>query len=174
MKLSRFPVAASAAAVLLLTLAACATAEPMTSSSVDSSGECAGIRVVVDFATLDDPEIDQCVDASVPMTALGAAAAAGVEIIGSDAYGDAIVCRVDGRPTADEELRTDTQGPYTETCADLGPGWAIWSVWVDAGSGWELGQEAVNTQMIAPGEAVGFAWQLTDSTEMDAWLPPNA
>jgi len=153
----------------------CSAAAPQPDVTATSTqGECLGIRVVVDFASLEENSIDQCVDASDPMTALAAAASAGVELIGSDAYGDAIVCRVDGRPAADEELRTSTQGPYAETCADLGPGWAIWSVWVDAGSGWELGQEAVNTQMVAPGQAVGFAWQLTDSIEMDAWLPPNA
>lgn len=160
------------AGALVLALSGCATPASTTADETTGS-DCSGIQVVVDYARLDQPTVDECVESAEPMTALEAATEAGLTITGSDKYGDAIVCRIDGRPSATEELRTETQGPYTETCADLGPGWAIWSIWVSTEAGWELGQEAVNTQLVKPGQAVGFVWQLTDSTEMDAWQTPN-
>lgn len=171
------PTLTSVLAASTLALVGCAapmsTGETSESLTTTDSG-CTGIEVLVEFGDLDNPSIAQCVETDAPMTALDAFTAAGVSIDPSEAYGDAIVCRVDGQPDAETELSTEQNGPYTETCAEFGPIWASWSLWVDFGSGWELGQEAVNTQPIAPGERVSLVWQQGDYTDMVEWLAPKA
>lgn len=173
---ARLPLIVSALAVLGLGLVGCSQgATNMAATSSATEGECAGIRVVVDFATLDEASIDQCVDAEESMTALAALTAAGVSITGSDEAGDNWICRVDGRPAADEPLSTETQGPFNEDCSAYGSGWAFWAMFLNAGDGWSTANEGVATQPVNPGEAVGIVWQLTDdAADMDAWLKPNA
>jgi hypothetical protein len=172
---ARVPFIVSAMAALGLVLSGCSmSASPPQATSSASDGECAGVRVIVDFTELNQEGIDSCVTADEPMTALAALNAAGVSVTGSDAAGDNWMCRVDGRPAADEELRTDTQGPFTEDCAAYGSGWAFWSLFLDAGDGWQSANEGVATQPVNPGESIGIVWQLTDTAaDMDTWLKPN-
>lgn len=163
---------ATASLSLALALTGCSTASTETSSS-SSAGACTGIEVIVEFGELGGDTIEQCVDSESKLTALDAFTAAGVDIAPSEAYGDAIVCRVDGQPGAELELSTAQNGPYVETCAEFGPVWASWSLWVDTGDGWELGQEAVNTQPLEPGQRVSLLWQQGDYSEMGEWLKPT-
>lgn len=165
-------VLASITLAVVLALVGCAPGA--TTEEAAPAGACAGVQVIVEFGDLGGSTVDECVETDAAMTALDAFTAAGVEIAPSEAYGDAIVCRVDGLPAADTELSTASNGPYTETCAEFGPIWASWSLWVDFGSGWELGQEAVNTQRVEPGQRVSLTWQQGDYTDMVEWLAPAA
>lgn len=156
-----------------LALTGCTANEPVHAVT-ETQGDCAGIRVVADFTTLDETTIDRCVATDEPLTALTALTSAGVEIVGSKAAGDNWVCRVDGRPSAREQLRTDTQGPFTEDCAAYGSGWAFWALFIDTGAGWRTANEGVATQKVKPGERIAVVWQLTDdAANMDAWLQPS-
>lgn len=158
---------------LIALIAGCSAPAPDPDAATTSAvSDCAGVSVVVDYASLDETAVAECVESSSAMTALAAFTAAGVELAPSEAYGDAIVCRVNGRPAADEALKTEKNGPYTESCAEFGPVWASWAVWVDTGSGWQLGQEAINTQMVQPGQAVSLVWEQGDYTDMAEWLKP--
>jgi hypothetical protein len=161
---------------LSLVIAGCSTttSAPSAPSVADTQGECEGIRVVVDFTKLDDLTIDKCVAATEPMTALAALTAVGLDITGSKEAGDNWICRVDGRPSATEELRTETQGPFIEDCAAYGSGWAFWALYLETGADWAPTNEGVATQKVKPGESVGVVWQLTDdAANMDAWQKPS-
>ena len=164
---------ALATIALTAALTGCSSASTETGSA-SSGGACGGIQVIVEFGDLGGDTVEQCVDSDAKMTALDAFSAAGVKIAPSEAYGDAIVCRVDGEPAAERELSTAANGPYLETCAEFGPVWASWSLWVDIGDGWQLGQEAVNTQPVQPGQRVSLVWQQGDYTDMGEWLEPAA
>lgn len=174
MKRASSLVALAAASILTVLVATGCSASSNSSDSSQSAQSCAGIEVVVEFGELGGEDIAQCVDSETQMIALDAFTAAGVEVAPSEAYGDAIVCRVDGEPSAEAELRTTNNGPYVETCAEFGPVWASWSLWIDNGNGWELGQEAVNTQPLEPGQRVSLVWQQGDYSEMGEWLQPTA
>lgn len=159
-----------------LTIAGCSTAPsaPSAPEVTDTQGECEGIRVVADFATLGDTTVDKCVAATEAMTALAALSAVGLDITGSKEAGDNWICRVDGRPSPSEELRTETQGPFIEDCAAYGSGWAFWALYLDTGADWEPANEGVATQKVKPGQSVGVVWQLTDdAANMDAWQKPS-
>ena len=140
----------------------------------DTAGTCAGVRVVVEFTTLEAETIDKCIATNKSVTALDTLKTAGLEITGSQEAGDNWICRVDGRPAADEELSTDTQGPFVEDCSAYGSGWAFWSLYVDSGSDWVAANEGVATQKVKPGQAVAVVWQLTDdAADLDAWQKPS-
>lgn len=156
-----------------LTIAGCSTAETAPAVT-DTQGDCTGIRVVADFTSLDEPTIDKCLAATETMTALAALTAAGLDITGSKEAGDNWICRVDGRPSETEELRTQTQGPFVEDCAAYGSGWAFWSLYLQTGADWTTANEGVATQKVKPGQSVGVVWQLTDdAANMDAWQKPS-
>lgn len=166
-------ISVAAVGALLMLIAGCSVAAPESDGAVPSSlSGCAGVSVLVDYGSLDETAVTECVETSTELTALEAFTEAGVELAPSEAYGDAIVCRVNGRPAADEELKTAANGPYTESCAEFGPVWASWALWVDAGAGWQLGQEAINTQPLKPGQAVSLVWEQGDYTDMAEWLEP--
>lgn len=158
---------------LTLALSGC-TNSAIPNQATDTDGVCAGVRVVVDFASLDETTIDKCVETDESLTALEAFKDAGLTVTGSDEAGENWICRIDDRPGANEQLSTDTQGPYTEDCAAYGPGWAFWALYVDTGSGWTAANEGVATQQVKPGQAVGAVWQLSDNAaDMDAWQKPS-
>lgn len=160
--------------VVLLGLAGCSAAPSENAADVsESTSGCAGVNVIVEFGMLDEPTSETCLETTETLTALDAFAEAGFEIAPSEAYGDAIVCRVNGRPAADEELKTAENGPYLETCAEFGPVWASWAIWMNTGNGWELGQEAINTQKVQPGEQVALVWEQGDYSEMSEWVKPT-
>lgn len=168
----------AASGILALTLGACATGtsdeQADSQSAVTSNGACEGVRVVVDFASLEAEPVDECVAAGAPITALQALREAGLEFTGSDTAGENFVCRVEGRPSETEQVQTETQGPDVQTCEQYGLSWAFWSVFVETGSGWTPANEGIATQKVKPGESLGLVWQLTDDAiNMDAWQTPN-
>lgn len=165
-------VLAAVGAALVASAAGCASTETAETGGTKLVDSCAGVVAVIDYASLGKPLEQHCVDTERAMTALDVLAAAEITVTPSTKYGDAIVCRVNGLPAADQELKTELEGPYFETCAELGPAWATWSVWVYVDGSWQLGQEAINTQKLQPGEQIGLVWQQGDFTDMNEWAPP--
>lgn len=160
-----------AAAVLLaaLTLAGCApTAPEAAPEPVESAAGCAGVEVVVDFGVLDAPSVNECVDAGA---AADAVADAGVTTEGTVDWGNQIVCRVDGRPAADETVEVEGAEPFVEACQSMPAATAYWALWVKlaADDEWEYAQEGLSTLQLEPGQSVGLVY--TTGTES---TPPSS
>ncbi len=140
-----------------------------TAAATDpSAGEdCTGVSVVVDFGPLEAPTITDCAatgDAkSVPASTVVAAAGATTE--GTAQYGDQVVCRVNGRPAADETITVDGTAPFTEACQGMPAAGAYWALWVkpSADADWEYAQEGLGSLQLSPGESVGLVF--TTGTE---------
>ncbi|MEW1835628.1 hypothetical protein [Microbacterium sp. NPDC079995] len=167
---------ALAAAVLALALCACAPAapnadpgpspsdEPTFSWSVDCEPE-TGVTIFVDLGNLpgaDDVPFHACIPADGPIAATDALAAAGVELEGTTEYGDAIVCRVNGLPAADEPVGSTEDPDYVETCESMPAGFAYWGLWVRTSlyDEWDYAQEGIDTLQLAPGESLELLFSL--------------
>ena len=158
------------AAIVALALAGCAapatapgsTPEPQSTAA---SG-CSQVVVVVDFGPLDEPAIADCVAAGPAADILGEA---GVTTEGTVDYGDQVVCRVNGQPSADAEVTIEGQAPFVETCQTLSAV-AYWALWVKSSpeSEWEYAQEGVSTLELTDGQSVGLVY--TPGTES---VPPQ-
>lgn len=161
-----------AAAALALALTACAPeatpAEPSPSPSITFAADCtpeSDVTVIVDggdLAGADEVATDTCVAADEPIAALDALAQAGVELEGSEEYGDAIVCRVDGQPSADEPVGSSEDPAYVETCESMPAGFAYWGLWVKSSPDgeWGFAQEGIETLTLAPGESLQLLFSL--------------
>ena len=177
---SRTPAARTSAIlgafVLLAALSGCATADSGAGSPASSAAtataeadaaavDCAGVTVVVDFGTLDADTVTDCVDTTEAIAASATLAKTGVTTEGSVEYGDQIVCRVNGRPAADETVEVDGQESFTESCASMPPAYAYWSLWVKASpdADWDYAQEGLGTLEVEPGQSVGLVY--TTGTE---------
>jgi hypothetical protein len=168
------PLAILGALVLLAALSGCATTDSGTAAGSSasaaatteaSSADCAGVTVVVDFGTLDAETVTDCVDTTKPTAASETFATTGVTNEGSVEYGDAIVCRVNDRPAADETVEVEGQESFTESCASMPPMYAYWALWVKASpdAEWEYAQEGLGTLEAEPGQSVGLVY--TTGTE---------
>lgn len=120
------------------------------------------MRVVVNFGALDAEPVDACVETDEAIDARTALESAGVETEGTIAYGDASVCRVDGRPAADETVTVEGFGDLVETCESFTEGmyWALWEQ--RDGGDWAYAMVGLNELEFAPGEALGLAFTTGD------------
>ncbi|UOZ08649.1 hypothetical protein [Amycolatopsis sp. WQ 127309] len=151
------------AAVCLLLLATClAGAAPASATGTD--GTCpagGGVTVVVDFGDLAPQPLVRCAPGT-PATGIAALQGAGIDVAGSQKYGLAIACRIDGKP-----------GPDVESCAGMPSATAYWSYWhAAAGGKWESSQEGAQTSKPA---ADGFeGWSFArPKTANDLPAPPR-
>ena len=145
---------------------AAATAEiPAEDSTEDSADDCAGISVVVDFGTLDAETVTDCFETTETTAASETLASTGVTTEGSVEYGDAIVCRVNDRPAADESVEVEGQEAFTENCASMPPAYAYWALWVKAtpDADWDYAMDGLGTLEVEPGQSVGLVY--TTGTE---------
>jgi hypothetical protein len=111
--LSKLPAVAFGAAI-----AFCAFAAPGARAGAAPASACtaqSGVTVIVDFAYFGGA-IERGCDAGQPANALDAIQAAGFSTAGTARYGDAFVCRIDGRPS-----------PKNEACTDTPPADSSWS-----------------------------------------------
>ncbi|AMB58780.1 hypothetical protein [Microterricola viridarii] len=175
----------SAAVIGALLLSGCAAGadaapEPSTPAASSAAGSdsgtdasCSGVEVVVDFGILDSPSVTECIDASAPIASADAIAAAGVATEGNADYGDAVVCRVDGRPAADETVTVPGEAPFTEPCSAMSPAYAFWALWVKPApeADWEFAMEGLATLKSEPGQSVGLVYTTGSGTEPQ---PPAA
>ncbi|MGA7149301.1 MAG: hypothetical protein WBX17_12525 [Microbacterium sp.] len=160
---------AAAAAALLLTLAACSSpateTAPTTSASASApAGECAGVTIVVDASALegdDDVSLEECVETEEAIGAADAFAETDVSTEGTVEYGDQVVCRVNGVPSADTDLTAADGTEYSETCESMPAAHAYWAVWVKPADGeWDYAQEGLSTLQVEPGDSVALLFTL--------------
>lgn len=165
MTVSTLPRILAMLALSTLALTGCST--PASDAPVADSSACDGVSVVVNFGLLGADSADIC----VPIEGESAAASdvvaqAGLEVEGTATYGDQIVCRVNGLPSADEPFTVEGQDPFTETCADMPPMFAYWALWVkaDSGAAWEYATEGLGTLTVNKGESLGLIFTTGDET----------
>lgn len=157
-------------AVVGLALSGCAGAAPESTSAPGDEAtveevtrdECDGVWAVADFGELGTENTEVCVTATGPITAIEAFESAGFELQGVSTSDQFFACRINGLPEGTLEHEGDT---YEVDCADFGPVWAWWGLFIDTGNGWEFAMEGAELQEVAPGEAVAFAWQFGDTSE---------
>jgi hypothetical protein len=161
---SRFARLAAACAVLL---AACLAGAVPASATVPGKGtdgycpEGGGVTVVVDFGDLGPQPLIRCAPGT-PATGVAALQDAGIEVAGSQKYGLAVACRIEGRP-----------GPEVESCAGMPSATAYWSYWhAPAGGAWTSSQEGAQTSKPTPGGFEGWAFARPKSAN-DMPAPPR-
>lgn len=166
--------ALAAAAALALTLSACSTAPaaeptPTTAPTTDAlqlstAGACEGdegVTLVVDASALGEESESWCVVADDTIDASWVLTAAGVETEGTVEYGDAVVCRVDGLPSATEPVGSTEDPAYVEACEAMPAAFAYWSLWLKpAGGTWDYATEGVETLTVAPGDSLELLFTL--------------
>ncbi len=134
------------------------TAQPVTS-------DCGGVRVIVDFGLLDTRAVNACVTVSQATPAREVLASAGVTLQGTDAYGDAVVCRVNDLPDATTPVNVDGHDPFVETCASMPPEFAYWALWVKQGTpDWGYAMVGVGDLELNPGESIGLVFTTGTAT----------
>lgn len=152
-----------------------------------TSGECAGVTVVVDASALpSDADASVSTGADLPsrgvvgcaddassgaVDGLAALRDAGVTVDGTAQWGTAFVCRVDGRPGPDEDVVLPDGTVVREACARTPSTKAYWSLWTAAPGvdpSWEYAQTGVSDLELAPGAALGLVF----SVGQDAPSPP--
>ncbi|GAA0727274.1 hypothetical protein Drose_12690 [Dactylosporangium roseum] len=105
----------------------------------------AGVTVVVDFGPLGGGVVVGC-QLGDPPTGLAALTGAGFTVTGTQRWGLAFVCRIDGRPTA-----------ATEPCVNTPPASAYWSYWhATPGGAWTYGTLGASSYNPAPGTVEGW------------------
>ena len=150
-------------AVCAVLLGAClAGAAP--ASATGTAGSCAeggGVTVVVDFGDLGPQPLIRCAPGT-PANGIAALQEAGVDVAGSQKYGLAVACRIDGKP-----------GPDVESCAGMPSATAYWSYWhAPAGGQWESSQEGAQTSKPVSGGFEGWAFARPKSAN-DLPTPPR-
>ncbi|WP_457963735.1 hypothetical protein M1E17_20245 [Arthrobacter sp. D1-29] len=156
-----------AAAGLLFTLAACsapaatqpttsAPASTATSSSSADSGPCTGVKVIVDSGALKQAAADKsvCVPVDAATPASKVLEEADVKTVGTTQYPNELICRVNGVPAADFEIKHKA-GTYKEECSGMPAAFAYWAMWVKPATGdWAYAQEGLATLQMKPGESL--------------------
>ncbi|MFT3797206.1 hypothetical protein [Microbacterium sp.] len=168
--------ALAAAAALTLGLSACTTtiSDPPAStptedatSTLTLNAPCdgdEGVTLVVDASALgeaDDASGTWCVLSTTDLAASDVLATAGVETEGTTQYGDQVVCRVNGEPSASEPVGSTEDPSYIESCETMPAAFAYWSLWLKpAGGTWDYAQEGLSTLTVSPGESLELLFTL--------------
>ena len=106
-----------------------------------------GVTVVIDFQELGGTTIVRCApgDQSTGLTALKNA---GIQITGTNRWGEAFICRIEGKP-----------GAADEPCIDTPPASAYWSYWHSPNGGsWTYSQWGVMNRKPPQGSFEGWSF----------------
>jgi hypothetical protein len=148
-----------AVVIVALLLTGCASASV---SDFAADGSCDGARATVNFAGLGE-DISSCVSISGDSaTAKDVFAASGVSTEGTKAYGDMVLCRVNGVPGKNQQIVIADSEPYIEACEELPAAFAYWGFYLRAQgtSDWVFAPEAVTDLLVRPGDSIGLAFSL--------------
>jgi hypothetical protein len=145
--------------VALLALSGCsATSE----DGYSADGSCDGVVVEVNFGELGE-RINSCVAINGSSdVAKDVLAQAGVSVEGTKAYGDAVVCRVNGVPSKSVPIEIEGEEPHLETCEEFPPAFAYWALWVKESdtAEWDYAMEGVSDLQVSKGQSLGLALTL--------------
>jgi hypothetical protein len=122
------------------------------------SSEADCVNVYVDYGPLDNnSKVTKCVPVSGKTNALDVLASANLSTQGTQQYGNAILCRLNGLPIESEE-----------TCEGMPPAESYWAVLVkehrlitlpfDTGAVWGWAQTGINEVYLNPGDSLGLVF----------------
>jgi hypothetical protein len=160
---TRLPRLLAAAAVTLAS--GTMTAAPAAAAGI--AGYCPdsnGVTVVVDFQGLGGGTVIRCA-AGEQATGLAALKNAGFTVTGTSRWGEAFICRINGKPGAD-----------TEPCINTPPATAYWSYWHAAnGGGWTYSSLGVLNRKPPLGSFEGWSFSLnrTEATAPQPRVAPS-
>ena len=155
-------------------VAATASGPARAASDGQTYGGCLGVTIVVDHGDLDGAGQRGGVIQCEPTTgrALDVLQAAGVKLEGTAAMGLAFVCRVEGRPAADEVIALPDGSTRTESCQRTPPASAYWALWVAAWDAqadeWTYATSGVGDIQLGARDAIALVY----SVGRDEGLPP--
>ena len=117
------------------------------------------VNVYVDFQQLDNgKKISQCVSETGKTAALQVLGKANINITGTEKYGLAVACRVNGLPTAAQE-----------PCLKMPPANAYWAVIIKKGDSfvnpnpqWGWAQTGISDVYLYPGDSLGLVFTSGD------------
>lgn len=185
-------VLAATATMTLLTLVGPAPSATAVSQASGYAGKCTGVdattgtTVVVDFQQLDGnggtpaATVTRCSPNPSPGTArtgIQAMQDAGITPVGTQRYGLAFVCRINGRPSASESIPVTGNPTYKEGCVNTPPSTAYWGYWYADGTGstWSYSSSGASTHTVVPGgfEGWSFALNATATTNPPPRVTPR-
>jgi len=147
---------------LLLTAVLALTGCSQNTTEFASDGSCDGVAVVINYSGEAENQERCVVINGNSETAKNILASAGISVEGTKAYGDAVVCRVNDVPSAENPLVVEGEEPYVETCEDMPAAFAYWGLWVkqDTNADWEYAMEGISSLQLSKGQSVGLAFSI--------------
>jgi hypothetical protein len=184
----RVALAASAAGLLALLAGGTAAAVPHATSgstasaatahdgtavpnAAGSPGYCPnkqGVTVVVDFNQLGGGIVVRCAPGPIGSnyTGIDALEGAGFDPEGTKRWGLEFVCRIAGKPAADQKLHIKGDPNYKEACIDTPPASAFWSYWYAPNGGtWSLSDEGPLDRDVIAGGFEGWSFSLNHTAD---------
>lgn len=122
-----------------------------------------GVTVVIDFQALGGTTIVRCAPGPVgrDFTGHSALVDAGIRLEGTRRWGESFVCRLEGRPGANEKLPIRGNADYREACIDTPPAAGYWSYWHASNGGqWQYSQWGVKNRRAIRGGFEGWSFSL--------------
>lgn len=140
------------------------------SAAVGRPGYChdsTSVTVVVDFSDLGGDIVVRCARGPVSpgYSGLDALRGAGFTVSGTQRWGLAFVCRIQGRPAANESLQTRGNPDYHERCVDTPPASAYWGYWYAKNRGsWIYSSSGPTSRDAIKGGFEGWSFSLDHQT----------
>ena len=133
-----------------------------------TAGHCAtdtGVTLIVDFQELGGDTIVRCVEGVTPgSTGLEMFELAGLSVSGTIDDGPAFVCRINGRPDANETIAVEGQGEYREACVSTPSRLAFWGYWhAPNGGPWTFSGAGGGNREVTIGGYEGWSFSLNNS-----------
>lgn len=158
--------AASAALLMGLGVPATSYADDAVEGT-NYAGACegdTGVTVVVDYQDLTGGAEVRCFIGD-PEDGVEALRGAGFTMESPKPFLDTAVCRINGRPAADETVPLEEDPAYTEDCSKFPPANGYWSYYSsdDEGTTWEFSQNGIGGTDPKPGEWEGWSFSLNAS-----------
>ncbi len=149
-------------------------------AAAGSPGYCAsdvGVTVVVDLTALGGDVVVRCAQGSVEpgFTGLDALQGAGFSVTGTQRFGLAFVCRIQGSPAADTAVAIPGNPDYHEQCRDTPPWTAYWGYWYAPNGGrWTYSSGAgAEARDVIAGGFEGWAFSLGEGSPPQPALEPR-
>lgn len=119
-----------------------------------------GVTVIIDFQDLGGDSIVRCAVGD-QATGLAALKNAGIQITGTARWGEAFICRIEGKPA-----------PNAEPCIDTPPASAYWSYWyAPNGGSWKYSEWGVANRKPPLGSFEGWSFSKNRTAETNP--PPR-
>ena len=156
--------AASAALLMGLGVPATSYADDDVETLTNYAGACegdTGVTVVVDYQGLTGGAEVRCFTGD-PADGVQALRGAGFTLESPKPFPDTAVCRINGRPAADETVPLTENPAYTEDCSKFPPANGYWSYYSsdDKGATWGFSQNGIGGTDPKPGDWEGWSFSL--------------